>query len=130
MRAKTHINAESGSACPSLVTGYLSDYLIRPVMPRDLTDHNIGEIPQGLMIGNNGHGSMQHSAHGNIVFSDDIPHPSNGQRLPVMVILTCLNGSFAKPNGSRSLTEETLLSDGAVAAFASTDLPLPGPESF
>jgi hypothetical protein len=39
-----------------------------------------------------------------------------------MVILTCLNGSFAKPNGSRFLADEIHLSDGAVAAFASTSV--------
>jgi hypothetical protein len=122
MKASTHINPENGSACPSFVEGYLSDYLISPVIPQDLTNQIIGEMDQGVMIGNNGHGSMQHPAHGNIVFTDDIPHLSNGQRLPVMVILTCLNGCLANPNGSRSLTEETLLSDGAVAAFASTNL--------
>ena len=120
MKASTRINCENGLACSPVGKGYLSDSLILPVIPRDPTDHIIGEMDQGVMIGNNGHGSMQHSAHGNIVFTDDIPHLSNGQRLPVMVILTCLNGYFAKPNGSRSLKEETLLSDGAVAAFAST----------
>jgi hypothetical protein len=122
MKASTHINPENGSACPCFGKGYISDSLISPVMPQDLTNQIIGEMDQGVMIGNTGHGSMQHSAHGNIVFTDDIPHLSSGQRLPVMVILTCLNGCFAKPNGSRSLAEETLLSDGAVAAFASTRL--------
>ena len=122
MKAKTHINPENGSACLSLAKDYLSDYVISPVIPQDLTDQIIGEMKQGVMIGNNGHGSIQHSAHGNIVFTDDIPHLSNGQRLPVMVILTCFNGYLAKPNASRSLAEETLLSNGAVAAFASTDL--------
>ena len=74
------------------------------------------------MTGNNGHGSMQHSTRGNIVFTDDIRHLSNDQRLPVMVMMTSLNGCFAMPNGSRFLTDETHLSDGAgaVAAFAST----------
>lgn len=76
------------------------------------------------MTGNNGHGSMQQSTRGNIVFTDDIPDLSNDQRLPVIVMRTHLNGCFAMPNGSRSLTEEMLLSDGAgaVAAFASTRL--------
>jgi hypothetical protein len=76
------------------------------------------------MTGNNGHGSMQQSTRGNVVFTDDIPDLSNDQRLPVMVMMTCLNGCFAMPSGSRSLAEEMLLSDGAgaVAAFASTRL--------
>jgi len=72
---------------------------------------------------NNGHGSTQSFAYGNIVFTDDIPDLSNDQRLPVLVTMTNLNGCLAMPSGSRSLTGETLLSDGAgaVAAFASTD---------
>ncbi|MFB0507819.1 MAG: C25 family cysteine peptidase [Thermodesulfobacteriota bacterium] len=76
------------------------------------------------MTVNNGHGSMQNSTHGNIVFTDDIPDLSNDERLPVMVTMTCLNGCFAMPSGSRSLTGEMLLSDGAgaVAAFASTGM--------
>lgn len=75
------------------------------------------------MTANNGHGSMQGSARGNIVFTDDIPDLSNDQRLPVMVTMTCSNGCFATPSASRSLAEEMLLSEGAgaVAAFASTD---------
>lgn len=36
------------------------------------------------MTANNGHGSMQGFAHGNIALTDDIPDPSNDQRLPVM----------------------------------------------
>ena len=120
MKAKTHINPESGSACPSLVKGYLSDYLILPEIPRDLTDHNIGEINQGVIIVNYGHGSTQHFAHGDTVNTDDIPGLSNDQRLPVMVMMTCLNGL-------PSSAEDTLLSDGAVAAFASRGMPCAWP---
>ncbi|MFQ5841773.1 MAG: CFI-box-CTERM domain-containing protein, partial [Thermodesulfobacteriota bacterium] len=52
----------------------------------------------------------------------DIPSLSNDQKLPVMVLMTCLNGYFVLPN--RSLVEEMLLADGAgaVAAFASTGM--------
>ncbi len=74
------------------------------------------------MIGNNGRGSTQGFAHGDIPMIS--PHLSNDQRLPVMVISTRSNGCFAMPYASRSLTEEMLLSGGAgaVAAFASTRL--------
>jgi hypothetical protein len=74
------------------------------------------------MIGNNGRGSTQSLAHGDILVIS--PHLSNDQRLPVMVMMTFSNGCFAMPSGSRSLTGEMLLSNGAgaVAAFASTRL--------
>ena len=64
---------------------------------------------------------MQSFAHGDILITDDIRHLSNDQRLPVMVTMTFSNGCFAMPSGSRSLTGEMLLSDGAgaVAVFAS-----------
>lgn len=76
------------------------------------------------MTVNNGHGSTQSFAYGNIVFTDDIPNLSNDQRLPVLVTMTNLNGCLAMPSGSRSLTGKILLSNraGAVAAFASTGM--------
>jgi len=58
---------------------------------------------------------MQHSARGNIVYTRDIPDLSNDQGLPVLVIMIFLNGCFAMPSGSRSLTEEMLQSDGTGA---------------
>ena len=134
MRVKTLFNPEKRSALIptdySLIKGYLSEYKIPPKIPQDLTDQIIDEINQGVLIGNYaGHGSTQNSAHGDIFQRDDIPHLSNDQRLPVMVMMTCLNGYFAMPNDSRFLAEEMLLSDGAgaVAAFASTDLPCAWP---
>jgi hypothetical protein len=49
------------------------------------------------MTVNNGHGSMQHSAHGNIFPREDIPNLSNDQRLPAMVMMTLPHSYFAMP---------------------------------
>ena len=108
----------------SLIKGYLAQYKIPPQIPQDLTDQIIDEINQGVLIVNYaGHGSTQYWAHEKILRTTDIPNLSNGQRLPVMVLMTCLNGYFVMPN-LRSFSEEMLLADGAgaVATFASTGM--------
>lgn len=45
------------------------------------------------MTVNNGHGSMQSFAHGDILNMDDILHLSNDQRLPVLAIFDRRNAS-------------------------------------
>ena len=54
---------------------------------------------------------------------------SNDQRLPVMALMTCRTGYFLIP-GTRSLTEEMLVANGAgaVATFASTGMNLAQPQ--
>ncbi|MFB0547061.1 MAG: C25 family cysteine peptidase, partial [Anaerolineae bacterium] len=108
----------------SLIKGYLEDYKLSPAIPPDLTAQIIAEIKQGVLIVNYaGHGSPQYWAHERIFRTTHIPGLSNGQRLPVMVLMTCLNGYFVMPT-SRSFAEEMLLADGAgaVAAFAPTGM--------
>jgi hypothetical protein len=126
----------------SLTKGYLAHYKISPKNPQDLTHQIIDEINQGLLIVNYvGHGSTQHWAHEGIFYTkDDIPRLSNDQKLPVMVLMTCLNGYFVVPDWwdpvqelwlpNWSLAEEMLLATnpatqeptGAVAVFASTGM--------
>ncbi len=114
----------------TLVRGYLAEFEIPPAIPQDLTDLIIAEIngdpteKTGVLIVNYaGHGSTQHWAHERIFSTTHIPRLSNDQRLPVMVLMTCLNGYFVMPT-IRSLVEEMLLANGAgaVAAFASTGM--------
>jgi hypothetical protein len=112
----------------SLIRGYLSEYTVSPHIPRDLTDQIIDEINQGvLMVSYAGHGFFNYWAHEKIFDAiRDIPSLSNAQRLPVMALMTCLNGYFLHP-GLRSLGEEMLAADGAgaVAAFASPGMTCP-----
>jgi len=110
----------------SLIKGYLSDYTVP-----DLTNLIIDEINQGVLIANYaGHGFYTYWAHENIFEANrDIPMLSNDQTLPVMALMTCLNGYFLIPS-TRSLPEQMLVADGAgaVAAFASTGMNLATPQ--
>jgi hypothetical protein len=109
----------------SLIKGYLDD-----TPPSDLTQQIEDEIndPGVLIVNYAGHGFINNWAHEGIFDTTHIPNLSNGQRLPVMVVMTCMNGYFLVPDpGWGSLAEEMLRADGAgaVAAFASTGLTEP-----
>jgi hypothetical protein len=108
----------------SITKGYLAQYKVPPKTPNDLTTQIIDQINQGVLIVNYvGHGSTQVWAHESIFYTgDDIPRLSNEQMLPVMLLMTCLNGYFILPD--RCLAEEMLLADGAgaVAIFTSTGM--------
>ena len=98
--------------------GYLSDCTISSEIPQDLTDRIIGEINQGgILINYAGHGSKRYWVHEGIFYTDDIPNLSNDQRLPVMVLMTGLNGYPVIPNFLFS-SQEVLLAYGAGAVAA------------
>ena len=125
MRVKTRGNSEKGAGLvPAeyrFIKSCLSYYTIPSKIPRDLTDRIIGEITQGVLIVNYaGHGSKRYWVHEDIFYTDDNLNLSNDQRLPVMVLMTWLNGYLVMSNFLSS-SEEMLLADGAgaVAAFAS-----------
>jgi hypothetical protein len=125
MRVKTRGNPEKGAGLVSreyrFMKSCLSDYTISSKIPRDLTDRIIDDINKGVLIVNYaGHGSKRYWTHEGIFYRDNIPNLSNDQRLPVKVFMTCLNGYLVMPNFPSS-SEEMLLADGAVAAFASRD---------
>jgi hypothetical protein len=95
------------------------DYPGTHEISQDLVDGIFDQLNRGLTIVNYGHGSTLSFARGDIFPPEDIPDLSNDQRLPAMVMMTLPHSNFAMPDGSRFLTDETHLSDGAVAAFAS-----------
>jgi hypothetical protein len=120
----------------TLVRGYLAQFTQPPAIPQDLTDLIIAEISGDpiektgvFMVNYAGHGSTQYWAHERILRTTHIPSLTNGQRLPVIVLMTCLNGYFVMPN-FRCFVEDMLLAKnpqtgdltGAVAAFASTGM--------
>ncbi len=105
----------------TLIKGYL-DYTTPSELKAQIKAEIENEDAGVLIVNYAGHGSIYGWAH-DIFDTGDIPTLSNDQRLPVMVLMTCLNGYFLEPS-VRCLTEEMLLVDGvgAVAAFASTGM--------
>jgi uncharacterized repeat protein (TIGR01451 family) len=81
-----------------------------------------------LLVNYNGHGSVQ--IWGSNLFDDTTAASlTNGNRLPVFVMMNCLNGFFHDVF-TQSLAESLLLSPngGAVAVWASSGLTAPGPQ--
>jgi uncharacterized repeat protein (TIGR01451 family) len=81
-----------------------------------------------LLVNYNGHGSVQ--IWGSNLFDDtNAAALTNGNRLPVFVMMNCLNGFFHDVF-TQSLAEALLLSPngGAVAVWASSGLTAPGPQ--
>jgi hypothetical protein len=81
-----------------------------------------------VLVNYNGHGSVQ--VWGNSLFDDTAAATlTNGNRLPVFVMMNCLNGFFHDVY-TQSLAEALLLSPqgGAVAVWASSGLTAPDPQ--
>ncbi len=82
-------------------------------------------ITGGLILNYLGHGSYQYWANERIFRVEDIPSLSNGDRLPVLLSLDCLDGYWFGPNGPSvkrgpGLVESLLVAEdsGIVAGFA------------
>jgi hypothetical protein len=78
-----------------------------------------------------GHGSVNQWGKDRIFTAADVPSLANGNRLPVMLNLTCLTGLFTHPKVT-SLTETLLWQPegGAVAILAPTSLTLANDQRF
>jgi hypothetical protein len=109
---------------------------VRPVLPADtqITEVLRGEADDATVKAqlisaiNNGTKLVTYQGHGavnqwrgSIFTNDDARNLSNGQRLPLFVMMTCLNGYFDDP-ALESLSESLLKASngGAVAVWAST----------
>jgi hypothetical protein len=82
-----------------------------------------------LLVNYNGHGSVQIWS-GSALFDDtSAASLTNGNRLPVFVIMNCLNGFFHDVY-TESLAEALMLArnGGAVAVWASSGLTVPDPQ--
>ncbi len=107
------------------VTDVFAGTLDRGTAKQDiLTGINAGQ----LLVNYNGHGSVE--IWGSNLFDDTAAASlTNGTRLPVFVMMNCLNGFFHDVF-TQSLAEALLLSKngGAVAVWASSGLTAPGPQ--
>lgn len=90
-----------------------------------LADINAGK----LLVNYNGHGSVEIWS-GSPLFDDSMASSlTNGNKLPVFVIMNCLNGFFHDVY-TESLAESLMLArnGGAVAVWASSGLTAPDPQ--
>lgn len=73
-----------------------------------------------------GHGSINTWAEGPLFSSDNLAQLKNGDRLPILLTPTCLDGYFYHPQAD-SLTEQLLFKNdgGIIAGLAPTGLSLP-----
>ncbi len=80
------------------------------------------------LVNYSGHGNVNTWTDGSIFTSDLAVSLSNGDKLPLVVVMDCLNGYFHEPSQDFSGLAEALLqapNGGAVAAFASSGLTIP-----
>jgi hypothetical protein len=93
----------------------------------------VNKFNQGQALVNySGHGNVNTWTGGSIFTSADAKASTNGNKLPFVVVMDCLNGFFHDPNGE-GLAEALLKAPngGAVAAFASSGLTIPdGPHEM
>ena len=90
----------------------------------------IDAITRGQKVVNYmGHGSVNLWS-GSLLTNEDAGTLTNGERLPVFVMMTCLNGYFHDPSLD-SLAESLLKAEngGAVAVWTSTGMTVPGEQS-
>jgi hypothetical protein len=98
------------SDCPSQEAAKLTAAL--------MNDWNQG----ALLVQFTGHSSWQQWAAERFFHLDDLGGLYNGQRLPVVVEMTCFTGSFHRPEPTLDESLVTLTSRGAVAAWGPTGL--------
>jgi hypothetical protein len=99
--------------------------------PDSVRQQIISSINSGaLLVNYTGHGSTEQWSFANIFDNDAASALSNGQRLPVFLLMDCLNGFFQDVY-SQSLAESLLLAPngGAVAVWASSGFTNSPPQS-
>lgn len=98
----------------------------------EINSRIIQAINQGPVLVNfRGHGTVNAWTSGSILKVADAPTLTNGQRLPVFVMMTCLNGYFEDPF-IESLAEALLKAPngGGVAVWASSGLTVPDQQAL
>jgi hypothetical protein len=133
MDAKTNFNFEAasdelGSLLPETI-GVQKIYRGGNA-PSVVHDQIVNGINQGpLLVNFMGHGSVEVWTGEPILSTSDAALFNNGFRLPVFLIMTCLNGYYQNP-ARESLAESLIRSDagGAVAVWASSGMTEPAPQ--
>ena len=116
----------------NLINQYLTAPLITPKIYLNVTVNNADDMNADLLnlwdqgngiIFYNGHSSRFQWAAERVFHQDDVVSLTNGGRLPIVVEMTCLTGSFHLP-GTSTLDESLLRQEGggAVAVWGATGL--------
>ncbi len=107
----------------------VTDVFAGTLGPGAASQNIIAGINSGqLMVNYNGHGSVE--VWGSALFNDTLASGlTNGNKLPVFVLMNCLNGFFHDVY-TQSLAESLMLAPngGAVAVWASSGLTAPDPQ--
>ncbi len=84
-----------------------------------------------MLVAYFGHGSVTQWGRDDLFTVDDVTGLGNGDRMPIVVNMTCLTGLFTHPQVD-SLAETLLweAGGGAVAVLAPTSLTLPADQGF
>lgn len=94
--------------------------------PQQVSTTLISEINLGRVFVNYyGHGAVQYWAAEGLLDLNSVATLANGDRLPVMLPMTCLEGYFVLPQSNFQSVDETMLrkqGGGSVASFAPTGL--------
>ena len=102
-------------------------YLSAFAGPEESKARIVEEVNEGsLIVSYIGHAALDVWAKERIFASEDIASLHNGEKLPFVVTMTCLDGYFHHPEAD-CLAEELLLAEGkgAIACFAPTSESLP-----
>lgn len=79
-----------------------------------------------ILVNYSGHGTVDAWTGSHIFQNSDVPQLTNGNRLPIFIMMTCLTGYFNDPFlESMSLTLMRASNGGAVASWSSSGLTIP-----
>jgi hypothetical protein len=121
----------SDQVIPLLPAAMTVQKVYRRLEPSDSAAHTdiINKFNSGLSLVNfSGHGNVNIWTGGSIFSTADALALNNGNRLPLVIVMDCLNGYFIEPRLAGEGIAESLLkapNGGAVAAFASSGDTIP-----
>jgi hypothetical protein len=113
-------------------TGFQTSLVNPPAGATQAAGEIVSDLNAGnVVVGYFGHGSVTQWGKDNLLTVKDAAALQNGERLPVIINMTCLTGLFTHPKVP-SLTETLLWKSdgGAVAVLAPTSLTLSSDQSF
>jgi hypothetical protein len=125
---------QAGQQLGALLPSSISVKTVSRVTDTDDAVHTqiVSDINQGPLVVNYiGHGSVEVWTGASVLSTSDINSLSNSNRLPVFVMMTCLNGYF--PNPARDSLAEALMrnnASGAVAVWASSGMTEPSSQAL